>query len=170
MKSGYSHKTVQDNIIELIASGMPRAQAIAVALKTARECYFKKHPHGLPPWHIRTREDKARTAPAARRNPARRTYRDEADARRLAAQFHGREPGDDEYMLAQLPKIPDALANIGKIFAIEYLAERDGKEYRFRHVFKAKSRPHLAVSPDGTSVTMLRGAWFFGPDGFEDTA
>lgn len=102
-----------------------------------------------------------------RENPAAR-FSDEAAARRLSARFVGREPADEEFELVDFPDIPDSMANIGKVFAIEYLAERDGKEYRFRHEFKARSRPHLAVSPDGKIVTMIGGSWHFTEDGFED--
>ena len=101
-----------------------------------------------------------------RRNPSPRE--DEAGAEKLATRFHGRAPDEKEYYRISAPKLPKAMACIGKIFAVEYLAERDGKEFRFRHVFKAKSRPHLAVSPDGNIAAMLGGAWFFGEDGFED--
>lgn len=103
----------------------------------------------------------------ARNNPAPRSA-DTEGARRLAARFHGRQPDADEYATIAKPVFPDAMANIGKIFAIEYLAERDGKVYRFRHEFKSKSRPHLAVSPDGNLVTMIGGSWEFTEDGFED--
>ena len=102
----------------------------------------------------------------ARKNPAPRG--DLSGARRLAARFHGRQPGDDELFEVAKPEVPDAMANIGQVFAIEYLAERDGTVYRFRHVFRAKSRPQLAVSPDGDFVTMLGGAWRFSEDGFID--
>ena len=106
-------------------------------------------------------------APAARSNP---TMREDAHAATLLAnKFHGRLPGDNEYTRVAVPKMPKALANIGPIHAIEYLAERDGKEYRFRHVFKVRSRPALAVSPDGSIATMLGGAWRFTEDGFVDS-
>ena len=110
---------------------------------------------------------RAVTHRAARKNPIDDGAEDAA--RDLATRFHGRAPEAGEVKRVTLPKIPKALVNIGKIFAIEYLAERDGKVYRFRHVFKAKSRPQLAVSPDGTFQTMIGGSWFFGEDGFEDT-
>lgn len=103
----------------------------------------------------------------ARKNPAPRAT-DLKGAQRLAARFHGRKPGDDEIYTTAKPTIPDAMANIGQVFAVEYLAERDGTVYRFRHVFRAKSRPQLAVSPDGDFVTMLGGAWQFSEDGFID--
>lgn len=101
-----------------------------------------------------------------RKNPAPRA--DVEGARRLAARFHGRQPDESEIVAYPAPKLPGAMANIGEIFAIEYLAERDGKAYRFRHVFKVKSRPQLAVSPDGKFVTMIGGSWEFTEDGFED--
>lgn len=102
------------------------------------------------------------TARKVQKNPSPRS------AKALATKFHGRTPDPSEVTRLTKPKIPNTLANIGKIFAIEYIAERDGKEYRFRHVFKAKARPHLAVSPDGKNAFMLGGAWVFTEDGFED--
>jgi hypothetical protein len=101
-----------------------------------------------------------------RKNPSRRNAADEAA--RFAERFHGRAPEPGETQRVKKPHFPAAMACIGEIYAIEYLAERDGKAYRFRHVFKQKSRPHLAVSPDGKNASMLGGAWFFGEDGFED--
>lgn len=109
----------------------------------------------------------SRLAMSPRKNPA---PREESAARDLAERFHGRAVDPDEYEKIPMPKCPKVMARIGDIFAIEYLAERDGKEYRFRHVFKSKCRPALAVSPDGTIVSLLGGAWKFGEDGFEDVA
>lgn len=106
------------------------------------------------------------TAFSLRKNPAERSG--EADARRLVERFTGREVLPDEYELVPTPAPAKALAQIGKISAIEYVAFRDDKEYRFRHSFKARSRPALAVAPDGKTVTMIGGSWKFGEDGFED--
>lgn len=103
-------------------------------------------------------------APA--KNPARRV--DISRAADLAERFHGRAVAPGEVRRTRKPVVPDAMACIGDIYAIEYLAERDGKEFRFRHVFKAASRPALAVSPDGKTASMIGGSWFFGEDGFED--
>lgn len=101
-----------------------------------------------------------------KKNPAERIG--EADARRLVENFTGRKVESDEYELVPTPAKVKALAQIGKISAIEYVAFRDDKEYRFRHVFKVRSRPALAVAPDGKTVTMIGGSWKFGEDGFED--
>lgn len=101
-----------------------------------------------------------------RKNPAERTG--EAAARSLVENFTGREVMPDEYELVPTPAHSRTLAQVGKIAAIEYVAFRDDKEYRFRHEFKVRSRPALAVSPDGKTVTMIGGSWKFGEDGFED--
>jgi hypothetical protein len=117
--------------------------------------YGPNPPHRLP----------VRVQKTLRANPTPRA--DVSGAAKLAERFHGRAPEfEDTY---EKPTIPDAMANIGAIYAIEYLAERDGKEYRFRHVFKQKSRPQLAVAPDGKFVTMIGGSWRFTEDGFEDS-
>lgn len=93
---------------------------------------------------------------------------DEAAARELVENFTGREVEPDEYEQVPTPARVRALAQIGKIAAIEYVAFRDDKEYRFRHEFKSRARPALAVAPDGKTVTMIGGSWKFGEDGFED--
>lgn len=41
LKKGYSPKTIQDNIKELIASGYPPKQSQAIALREAREARKK---------------------------------------------------------------------------------------------------------------------------------
>lgn len=101
-----------------------------------------------------------------RKNPIASASRDARDAARFAEAFHGRAP-TDEY-IAKVPRLPSALANIGKIHAIEYIAERDGEVHTYRHVFKAASRPYLAVTPDGKQVQMLGGAFEFTDRGFVD--
>ena len=106
--------------------------------------------------------------PLTRANPAARSFRDEAAAAKLAARFHGREPSAHERKIFDFPNIPDSLTNIGKVAAIEYIAERDGEEFVFRHEFRKVSRPHMAVAPDGDFMTMLGGKWHFTEDGFED--
>jgi len=101
-----------------------------------------------------------------RPNPA--TDAEARAAAKLSHAFTGRKPHNSEYKSVPMPRLPKAMAAIGKIEAIEYIALRDGKEYIFRHQFKASSRPHLAVSPDGKIATMIGGSWIFTEDGFED--
>jgi hypothetical protein len=110
---------------------------------------------------------KVEPAKAKRVNPA--SSGEVRRATSLSKAFTGRHPEDHEYQSVPMPKLPKAMAAIGKIEAIEYIAERDGKEYIFRHQFKKHSRPHLAVSPDGKIATMIGGSWVFTEDGFEDS-
>ena len=42
LKKGYSQETVSKNISELVKSGRPQKQAIAIALATKREAMQKK--------------------------------------------------------------------------------------------------------------------------------
>lgn len=165
--NGFSRETISENIRRLIVDDKrPPNQALAIAHDMARRSFWQRRPHSMLPAHIYPDKSGRRDPPKdrSRSNPAPRAVADAAA--RLAEKFHGRAP-TDEFVYPK-PKIPDAMANIGPLFAIEYLAERDGKEYRFRHVFKEKARPQLAVSPDGTFVALLGGAWRFTEDGFED--
>jgi hypothetical protein len=168
-KHGYGRETIRHNIPLLMRDGYPHLQALAIAHSYARRAYWERHPHGFLPAWIYPGKNGRRDAPkdrSPRKNPA---TREDADAAaRLAERFHGRPP-EDEFVFEK-PKFPDAMANIGPVFAIEYLAERDGKEYRFRHVFKQRSRPHLAVAPDGKFVALIGGSWRFTEDGFDDDA
>lgn len=133
----------------------------ATASARALASFLKKQEQSKP-------KASTRSTFKARRNPARRDFRDEHGATRLSTKFVGRAPLDHEFAILDIPKMPDSMAAIGKVSAIEYVAERDGKAFTFRHDFRVRSRPHLAVSPDGNLATMLGGAWLFTEDGFED--
>jgi len=50
---GYSKSAISSNIAMLIREGRSRAQASAVALKTAREAWREKHPVGALPHYLR---------------------------------------------------------------------------------------------------------------------
>jgi len=91
---------------------------------------------------------------------------DVAKAAALAAKFHGRAP--TAYQQIKVKPMPKALACIGAVSVIQYVAERDGKVYEFRHAFKVSARPHLCVTPDGQSVYIIGGLCTFTQDGFED--
>lgn len=101
------------------------------------------------------------------RNPAPRIDAFDAHAAaKLYRRFAGKEP--DSSAKTKKPAIPDALACIGQVSVIQYIAERDGVVNEYRHPFKARSRPHLCISPDGKLVLMLGGAFTFTEDGFVD--
>lgn len=86
-------------------------------------------------------------------------------ARRIFEAFTGRAV--DRAETINLPALPKAVACVGEIVAVEYVAERDGETAIFRHAFK-KSGPLMCVFPDGKKVLMLGGAWKFTEDGYVD--
>lgn len=53
LKQGYSQKTISENIRELIYSGRPQKQAVAIALQKAREAAEKS---GKKPARLFSRE------------------------------------------------------------------------------------------------------------------
>lgn len=177
MKRGYSFGTVRDNIAALLHGGAPLHAAQAQAAAAARLDYFKRFPQGaLPMWLAHSRghrlaqhydENGAPIVAGTRQNPAPRFNAVDVDrAESLAGRFTGRDP--KPLKIIRRPHIPDALACIGRISVIQYIAERDGKTYEFRHPFRAASRPLLCVSPDGKTVLALGDGWTFTEDGFVD--
>ncbi len=67
LKPGYSRATINANIAQMVKEGYPVNRAVAAALRTGREWFFRKHPKGFPPWHLRTIEEKQRTGNTGRR-------------------------------------------------------------------------------------------------------
>lgn len=102
-----------------------------------------------------------------RRNPvpASSVARDIEAARAHYKRFTGMEPDVIEWIT--VPTM-HALAGIGEIDALEYTTIRDGVEEKYRHDFKARSRPLFGVSPDGKMIVVLGGAFVFTERGIVD--
>lgn len=167
MKSGYSRAVVNANISALIAEGVPACVAIRRALDHARQDYFRKHPSGLLPYHLRLPDEKARTNQHYKRNPvppSKRVQIQEAAA--LYADFSGHEP--EIVGTLDKPVIPDVLIGIGEVDGILYSTVRDGVLEKYVHKFAKKSRPLFAVSHDGKQLFMLGGAYNFTERGIVD--
>lgn len=167
MKSGYSKKSVQENIAFLLSQGASRPFAIRAALDHARAEYFKRHPNGMLPYHLRLPADKTRTNQHYRRNPvppSKRVQIQEAAA--LYADFSGHEP--EIVGTLDKPVIPDVLIGIGEVDGILYSTVRDGVLEKYVHKFAKKSRPLFAVSHDGKQLFMLGGAYNFTERGIVD--
>ena len=175
LKSGYSREVVNYNIGEMLKSGHSRESSFVASVKEARKCFFKRHPNGFPPWHLRTVEEKNRTGlkdhytqnpvPASSRVTARQQIQIEAAAQ-LYADFSGHEP--EIIGTLDKPTVPDVLIGIGDIDGIMYSTIRDGKLERYVHEFKKTSRPLFAVSHDGKQLYMLGGAYTFTERGIVD--
>lgn len=164
LKPGYSKAAIAANIRALMSGRVPRERAISRAHGLARAAFRRLHARReLPSWIYPDPAQLAggRSNPDPRLNPF-----DVQRGMRLFQRFVGRAPDASE--IVAKPELPDALVCIGEISVIQYLAERDGKDFEFRHPFKAGSRPLLCVSPDGKLVLALGGAWTFTEDGFVD--
>src|SRR5258708_38336008 len=165
---GYGFKTIRANINQMLDEGYARKRAIAAAHREAREAFFRRYPDGILPSHIYPERGALnRRRPRTRKNPI--GDLDAGDVNKglkLYEKFTGR-PADRKRMIRR-PELPDALVCIGDISVIQYVAERDGETFEFRHPFRARSRPLLCVTPDGKLVLALGGAWTFTEDGFVD--
>ena len=57
---------------------------------------------------------------------------------------------------------------IGELDGVLYTTVRDGKEEKYIHEFKKKSRPLLVASSDGQSLHVVGGQYEFTDAGIED--
>ena len=57
---------------------------------------------------------------------------------------------------------------IGKLDGVLYTTVRDGKRESYIHEFRARSRPLLAASSDGTQLRIVGGRFEFTDAGIED--
>lgn len=184
LQDGYSYATFAQNVHEL-SKTLPHVQAIAAAYAHARVCYFRAHPQGaIPAWlaypanyrlrqhydkngrpQIGARKDNPRTLPKVRRVAANRaTPREVAAAVRLHTEYNDRAPrGSRRLALKPLPK---AGVVLGKLIQVGYVSTRDGK--RYLHPFRARSRPLLVASHDGTQALIVGGRFAITGRGIED--
>lgn len=83
----------------------------------------------------------------------------------LYQQFTGMNPESISRVDVRLPQ--SALV-IGNLVAVMYETVRDGKVERYKHTFRARSRPLLAASSDGKSLLILGGGFQFTDRGIVD--
>lgn len=166
---GYSRRTFEQNLAELLRAGHERNSAIVAAASKARQSFFKRHPGGaLPVWLAFPRQNRlARYYDSGgrplRHNPTMRT----PDLRRATALYKG-FTGKAPRTLKKItiPALPETGLAIGKIFGIMYSVDATGE--RFHHEFKGKARPLLIVSDDGRQVFLSGGTYTFTKRGFVD--
>jgi len=84
--------------------------------------------------------------------------------------LYERFSGHDAELVGRVPMpvIPKVLVTIGQVDGILYTTVRDGVKEKYIHRFRSKSRPLLAVSPDGNSMVLLGGAYQFTERGIVD--
>lgn len=62
----------------------------------------------------------------------------------------------------------DTAVCIGTLDFVGYTTVRDGVVEAYKHTFRKKSRPHLAVSQDGKQLFILGGGYEFTESGIND--
>jgi hypothetical protein len=89
-----------------------------------------------------------------------------AQAKRLYEKFTGHTA--DECGSVKVPKVPPVGVCIGDIDGVLYTTVRDGKVEKYIHKFRAKDKPLFVVSPDGTQLWLIGGAYDFTERGIID--
>lgn len=169
LKQGYGKDTIAVNIRALMQESFSWEQAVTIAHKEARKCYWKKYPSGfLPPW-IYPDRNSGRNNPnkLCGTNPVPPSSKVQL---RKAQELYENFTGHKGNVIARIdkPKIPDTLACIGDIDGIMYSTVRDGKFERYIHEFKDSARPLFCVAPDGQQLFMIGGSYDFTERGIVD--
>lgn len=66
--------------------------------------------------------------------------------------------------------VPTVMFAVGTCDFIGYTTVRDGETEKYQHKFKPKSKPVLAVSPDGLQLFLVGGSFRFTDRGIDDDA
>lgn len=172
LKKGYSHATVRQNIVELLASGHDRAQSNAAAKSAARAAFFRSFPSGALPEYLaypgcgRTRQHYTQSGKPINNNPQKRKIQ---QASKLIQEFSGHKARIFGKM--KFPENPGTAIAIGYLLGLSYETKRDGLMEKYYHRFVRKAnRPLLAVSSDGKQLYLLGGAYNFTDRGIVDAA
>ena len=83
----------------------------------------------------------------------------------LLEDFSGHAPS--ELIGVKAPDLNGGLV-LGNLAGVLYDTVRDGKTEKYIHRFRKKSRPLLAVSPDGTQLGIVGGQFQVTEAGIED--
>ena len=86
-------------------------------------------------------------------------------AARLLQDFSGHRP---TRALVHRQADPKVGLIVGSLDGVLYTAKRDGKMEPYIHEFRARSRPLLATSSDGTQLRIVGGRFKFTEAGIED--
>jgi hypothetical protein len=100
-----------------------------------------------------------------RKNPAPRHDAEIEAAAKLQSDFSGHSPGNVDAVTVPENKV---FTPVGKLSGVLYDTVRDGKDEKYIHRFRRKSRPLLAASSDGTELKILGGGFRFTEAGIVD--
>lgn len=171
LKSGYSKKTVSDNIARMMREGKTRAQAVAIAMNSGRVAFFKRHPDGFIPHHLTPKTGAA--AKAYRKNPvptvnkgAQAATAELKQAMALYQKFSGHKP--KIVGKTKVRPMPAVGIVIGELDGIAYETVRDNVKEKYFHKFDKAARPLLCSSFDGKQLYVIEGSYDFTEDGIVD--
>lgn len=109
--------------------------------------------------------------PPSSRAGKRRSVAPSAGAQvRRAANLYERFSGHDPEAVGRVKvkALPKVAAVIGTCDGVLYTTVRDGVVEKYIHKFKAADKPLLCVSPDGTQILLVGGAYDFTERGIVD--
>lgn len=154
---GYSRKAIAENVKRLRRDGLPQNQAVAGALRTARQAWRRAHPRGRFPEHLRA---PARSNPTARGmtfEDAARRFSDFTDEDALAVDTFELDIARKQYAWL-----------LGPMVEVAYEIPRFEGERRIVavHKFKRDARPFLAATPD--QLFIVGGSYEVTDHGIED--
>lgn len=107
--------------------------------------------------------------PPSSRATGRRSVQRSGDVAR-AADLWERFTGHDAESIGsiEIGKRPKVVAVIGELDGVLYTTIRDGVVEKYIHTFKAKDKPLLCVTPDGTQMLIVEGHYDFTERGIVD--
>jgi predicted polyphosphate/ATP-dependent NAD kinase len=113
-----------------------------------------------------------RVPPSSRAGKRSRTFAASRDAIRKAADLYERFSGHDAEVVGKVsvPNVPTVGVSIGTLDGVLYTTVRDGVTEKYIHKFKAKDKPLLVVSPDGSQMFIVGGGYDFTERGIVDAS
>lgn len=84
----------------------------------------------------------------------------------LVERFKGHDA--EELGVFDIPDLPKTVAVIGECDGVLYTTVRDGVTEKYIHKFRAKDKPLLCVSPDGSQILFVGGRYVFTERGIVD--
>jgi hypothetical protein len=100
-----------------------------------------------------------------KKNPAPRHNAEIEAAAKLQSDFSGHSSENVDTVTVPENKV---FTPVGKLAGVLYDTNRDGKDEKYIHRFRRKSRPLLAASSDGTELKILGGGFRFTEAGIVD--
>lgn len=170
LKSGYSAKTVDENVRNMMRKGFSKEQSARVSLDAARTSYFKAHPKGHLPAALALpggRRDRAAWDAGRKKNPVPASKRVQVrDAAKLYENFSGHDA--ETVAVIDKPEMPDVVLVIGELDFVGYTTVRDNQTEKYIHEFKKNCRPLLCSTSDGKTLVLIGGQYTFTERGIVD--